>query len=192
VSLPASEMLWLVIATARYIAESGDRSVLQESIALRDGPVLPLAEHCERIVPLCINAAVSSDSNDVRLLEQTIKLWSLISPDLKDVGQALEMLNQKTPDREKYSERRALPRKVRYLQSLSPTLNDKNVLDDLCGYLSVEANGGSEVDAACSLYASLVERTLGLSATFEGLSLKPKLPDSWLECEITRRFRDDT
>lgn len=192
VSLPPSEMLWLVIATAGYIAESGDKSVLVESIALKDGPVLPLQEHCERIIRLCINAKANADGEDARLLAETIKLWALISTDLKDVGQALEMLDQKQPDRERYSERRTLPRKVRYLQSLSPTLMDKVVLDDLIGYLGGEETGGSDVDAACSLYASLVQRALGITATFEGLVLSPKLPDSWQECEITRRFRGDT
>lgn len=192
VSLPPTEMLWLVICTAKYVAESADRSVLTESIALRDGPVLPLQEHCERIIRLCLNAKTESDSDDARLLAQTIKLWSLISNNLEDVGQALRVLDQKITDRTKYSERRTLPRRVRYLQSLTPTLSDKSVLDDLCGYLSTEETGASDVDAVCSVFSSIVEQTLGLNATYEGLSLNPKLLDSWFECEITRRFRGDT
>lgn len=192
VSLPPAEMLWLVIATAKYIAESGDRSVLVESIALRDGPVLPLQEHCERIIRLCLNAKAGPDTEDARLLAQTIKLWSLISGDLEDTGQALEMLNQRIADRNKHSERRTLPRKLRYLQSLTPTLSDNSVLDEIRSYLSAEETGASDVDAACSLYSALVERTFGLNATYEGLSLNPKLPESWFECEITRRFRGDT
>lgn len=191
VSLPPAEMLWLVIATAKYIAESGDRSVLVESIALRDGPVLPLQEHCERIIRLCLSAKAGAEDDDARLLAQTVKLWSLISGDVEDTGHALEMLNQRINERTKYSERRTLPRKVRYLQSLTPTLNDKTVLDDLCGYLSAEETGASDVDAACSLYSAVIERTIGLNATYEGLSLHPKLPESWFECEVTKQFRGD-
>lgn len=192
VSLPPAEMLWLVISTAKYIAESGDRSVLAESIALRDGPVLPLQEHCERIIRLCLNATSGSDDDDSRLLAQTIKLWSLISGDLEAIGQALEVLNQRTSDRNKHSESRTLPRRVRYVQSLAPTLSDKAVIDDVRSYLSAEETGASDVDAVCSLYSALVERTFGLNATYEGLSLNPRLPESWFECEIIRIFRGDT
>ena len=66
------------------------------------------------------------------------------------------------------------------------------MLADIKDYLGSHDMGVEDVDVTCSLYAALVEWTLGLNATCEGLILNPKLPDSWFECEITRRFRGDT
>lgn len=189
VSLPASELLWLVISTAKYVAETGDRGVLSESIALRDGPALPLKEHCERIIRMGLHSRQSEQkSGDDRLLDQTIKLWRLVCEDFDDT----DVLYQRRADRAPYSEQRTLPRRVKYLQSITPTLSDKTILGDLADYLGSDEMGVGDVDATCSLYATLVEWTLGLNATCEGLTLSPRLPDSWFECEIVRRFRGDT
>lgn len=193
ISLPATELLWLVISTAKYIAETCDRSVLSESIALRDGPALPLKEHCERIIRMGLNSKKTKpNSGDDRLLEQTIKLWSLVCGDSEDSAHWLNALERKRDGLGEYPEQRSLPRRVRYLQSITPTLSDKTVLADLKDYLGSDDMGVWDVDATCSLYAALVEWTLGLNATCEGLTLNPRLPDSWFECDISRRFRGDT
>ncbi len=225
VSLPSTELLWLPIATARYVAETGDRAVLAESIALRDGPAMPLKEHCERIIKMGLNATESNrNPGDDRLLAQTIRLWSLVcgeslfrdfgspqqpgtapashrsgktgaphSPDPEtSVDLCMEAESRRRTDRPEHAEQRSLPRRVRYLQSITPTLSDKTLLSDLRDYLGSDEMGTGDVDATCSLYSALVEWTLGLNSTLEGLTLNPKLPDSWFECEITRRFRGDT
>lgn len=191
VSIPPPELLWLAISTARYIAETGDKGILAESIALRDGPAMPLREHCERIIRMCLNNE-QPGSGDDRLLCQTIKLWSLVCDDSDEFSGSLQAIERRISERGGHSERRALPRRVRYLQSITPTLADKAVLDDLLDYLGSDEMGVGDVDATCTLYSALVEWTLGLNATYEGLSLNPKLPDSWFECDITRRFRGDT
>ena len=193
VSIPPTELLWLVIGTARYVAETGDRSILAESIALRDGPAMPLQEHCERIIRMGLNSkAGESNFGDDRLLGETIRRWSLVCGDSETYGHMLDALQRRNLDRDDHSERRALPRRIRYLQSITPTLSDKTVIDDLLDYLGSDRIGVGDVDATCSLYSALVEWTLGLNATCEGLALNPRLPDSWLECDIIRRFRGDT
>jgi len=193
VSLPSTELLWLAISTARYVAETGDKAVLGESIALRDGPALPLKEHCERILKMGINSSQDKrDPGDDRLLGQTIRLWSLACGDSDIPADCLDVLNRRRAERAGFAEQRSLPRRVRYLQSITPTLSDKSLLDDLRDYLGSDEMGTGEVDATCSLYSALVEWTLGLNSTFEGLTLHPRLPDSWFECDITRRFRGDT
>lgn len=193
ISIPPTELLWLVIGTARYVAETGDRSILAESIALRDGPAMPLQEHCERIIKMGLNSKASeSNFGDDRLLGETIRMWSLVCGESEAYGHLLDALQRRNVDRDDRSERRALPRRLKYLQSITPTLSDKVAIDDLLDYLGSDRVGSGEVDATCSLYSVLVEWTLGLNATCEGLVLSPRLPDSWFECEITRRFRGDT
>jgi len=191
VSLPSSELLWLPIVTARYVAETGDKSVLTESIALRDGPALPLKEHCERILRLGLNDDNRSSGDD-RLLSQTIELWSLACGDPDLPPGSARVVGHKRGDGSEPTEQRSLPRRVRYLQSITPTLSDKGLLADLRDYLGSDEMGTGDVDATCSLYSALVEWTLGLNSTYEGLTLNPKLPGSWFECEVTRKFRGDT
>lgn len=193
VSLPSTELLWLAISTARYIAETGDKGVLAESIALRDGPALPLKEHCERIIRMGINSSEDNrDSGDDRLLAQTINLWSLVCGEPEIPAESAEVLQRRRAERPEYAEQRSLPRRVRYFQSITPTLSDKTLLSDLRDYLGSDEMGTCDVDATCSLYSALVEWTLGLNSTLEGLTLDPKLPESWFECDVTRRFRGDT
>lgn len=193
VSIPPTELLWLVIGTSRYVAETGDRSILAESIALRDGPAMPLQEHCERIIKMGLNSKRGeSNFGDDRLLGETIRMWSLVCGDAEAYGNLLGALQRRNLERDDRSERRVLPRRLKYFQSITPTLSDKVTIDDLLDYLGSDRMGTGDVDATCSLYSVLVEWTLGLNATCEGLILSPRLPDSWFECEITRRFRGDT
>lgn len=204
VSLPWTELLWLVMATARYIAETGDRGVLSQSIALRDGPALALREHCERIIRMGISAKRSNgDLASDRLLAQTIRLWSLVcgeslSEDLVSAQRSIaqdgdvEAHARRRAMRPDHTEQRSLPRRVRYFQSITPALSDKTLANDLSDYLGSDEMGVGDVDATCSLYSALVEWTLGLNSTLEGLTLNPRLPDSWFECDIVRKFRGDT
>ena len=191
VSIPPSELLWLAISTARHIAETGEKAILEASILLRDGPALPLREHCERIIRMCINDE-QADPGDDRLLYQTIKLWSLVCGESDEFTEYLNKLEHRMSERSAISEEKTLPRRIRYLQSITPTLSDATVLADLRDYLGSDQVGVADVDATCSLYSALVEWTLGLNATYEGLTLNPRLPDSWFECDIVRRFRFDT
>lgn len=204
VSLPWTELLWLAVATARYVAETGDRGILSESIALRDGPALPLREHCERIIRMGINAGQSHlDHGSDHLLAQTINLWSFVcgesldrdlvsaQTELAQSGNA-EAHTRRRSMRPEHTEQRSLPRRVRYFQSITPTLSDKTLANVLCDYLGSDEMCVGDVDATCSLYSALVEWTLGLNSTIEGLTLNPRLPDSWFECDITRKFRGDT
>jgi len=193
VSLAPLELLWLPIVTARYVAETGDKGILSESIVLRDGPALPLKEHCERVIRMCLNTRESVfDSGDARLLVQTVKMWSLINEKFKEAGKHLDTLGRRVAERNKQSEQRILPRRVRYFQSITPTLNDQQVIDDMLDYLGSDVTGVGDVDATCTLYSALVEWTIGLNATYEGLTLDPRLPESWFECSLTRHFRGDT
>lgn len=193
VTLSPAELMWLPISTARYVAETGDASILSESISLRDGPVLPLKEHCERIIRLCLNSKPDAlDPGDIRLLAQTIRLWALVSNKFEDSGVQLESLKSRLVERTRTTGRRDLPRRARYLQSICPALNDTRIQEDVLDYLGSTQTGVGDVDTTCSLYSSLVEWTLGVNATYEGLILNPCLPDSWLECDITRQFRGDT
>ena len=191
VSIPPTELLWLAISTARHVAETGDRSILAASIPLHDGPAMPLREHCERIIRMCMNSEDAGPGDD-RLLLQTIRLWSLLCGESDEFTAHLNRLESRINERCGRSEERTLPRRIRYLQSVTPTLSDRAVLDDLLDYLGSDQMGVADVDATCSLYSALVEWTLGLNATYEGLTLNPRLPGSWFECDIVRRFRSDT
>lgn len=192
VSIPPTELLWLVISAGRYVAETGDSSILAESIALKDGPAMPLHEHCERVLRMALSAK-STDSNfgDDRLLAETIRMWSLIRQDFAEHGKMLETLQRRNLTREDRLEKRMLPRRLKYLQSITPVMSDKAVLDDLSDHLGSGSNTIGDVSALNSLYSVLVEWTLGLSVTSEGLVLDPRLPDSWIECEMYRQFRGD-
>ncbi|MGI6294722.1 MAG: hypothetical protein ACOX3G_01400 [Armatimonadota bacterium] len=193
VSIPPTELLWLVISTARYVAETGDSSILAESIALRDGPAMPLREHCDRIIRMALDtSAEDSNFGDDRLLAETIRSWSLVPGNNADHGRMLEMVQRRNLDRNESAERRMLPRRLRYLQSITPALSDKLIIDDLQDHLGSDRLGTGDVEALNALYSVLVEWTIGLSATSEGLLLNPRLPNSWIDCVIRRRFRGDT
>ena len=72
VELPVEELLWLPITTARYVAETGDREVLELGIPLKEGPSLTLKEHCNRVIGMCLNSSKSPDSQTPALLEHAI------------------------------------------------------------------------------------------------------------------------
>ena len=194
VTLPAAELLWLATCAARYVAETGDASVLSQSVPLRDGPVLTLKEHCERAIRACLNCSSSklSEFHEI-LLERTLRLWLRVCPDMKEAQEYLvDNEDRRLLERKDRSEEHNLPRRVRYLQSICPTLTENSLSNDLDVYLGQPDEPAGNVISDCCLYSLLTEHVLGISATAEGLSLDPHLPISWLECRIERRFREDT
>ena len=189
VELPERELMWLAIATARYVAETGDTSVLAMGIPLKEGPSLTLEEHCERTLKMCLADGQSSSDE---LLEQVIRQWSQIAEDSTVAGSASQLTSRRMSEKTELPEQRVLPRRVRYFQSISPSLADGGVSEDLLLYLGPADGEPGDASTACCVYSALVERALGVNTTFEGLTLNPRLPEAWCECDITRRFREDT
>lgn len=194
VSLPPRELLWLPIGASAYVAETGDTSVLSQSITLKDGPSLSLREHCDRVIGMNLNAAPRRAGRaGTLLLEKAIKLWMLARGEDGDLGSRLdEVRNRRLSERDDQMEQTIPPRRLRYLQSISHTLADKSVAGDLGAWFAAECDEPGDAAVAAMLYTALVESVLGVTATAEGLTLDPKLPASWHECSIIRRFRSDT
>ncbi|MCE5197518.1 hypothetical protein LLG39_00915 [bacterium] len=191
--LPPSELLWLAICTAKYVAETGNVGVLSQTIPLNGGPVLSLREHCERAIRACINSPQPADNNYDANLEHALMLWSYIEPDDPEFTEHLRLIrDRRTTSRPEYPEQRTLPRRVRYLQSVSHSLSNAKTTDLLHQHLDPLNGQAGESDAAYHIYAAMVEEILGIVATNEGLILHPSMPDSWAECQATRRFREDT
>ena len=187
IKLPPNELLWLAFITARYVAETGDMDVLSQTVAFKDGPSLSLKEHCERAMRMSVNSH-SLDCEHVTLLNQTTEMWQFVfGVNLEFASHNIALNN---PKQEEYSEQRILPRRVRYLQSMSPTLADKQVneqmQDSICN-----GNQTWNSNTVCSILSTIIDRMLGISASCEGLILNPNLPQSWHECRITRKFRGD-
>lgn len=194
VTLPPAELLWLTVCAAKYVAETGDNSILSHSVALQDGPCLTLREHCERALRTCIyNDQSITQERDQRLLEQALRLWSFVSDDSGEFNDHLAIItSRQRPDRSDYPEQRSLPRPVKYFQSISPSIAHKDIAANLGVYLISDGKPRAEASTAYFVYSVLVEETIGLTATSDGLILKPNLPESWCECEVTRVFRGDT
>ncbi|MCL5103501.1 MAG: hypothetical protein M1133_05225 [Armatimonadetes bacterium] len=194
VTMPPAELLWLVVCTAKYVAESGDGSVLPHTVPLQDGPCLTLQEHCERALRTCLYDGQSIEQErDQRLLERALKLWSYVSEDSDEFdGQLADAIARQLPDMPEYPEQRSLPRLVKYFQSISPSLAHKDISANMEVYLSPNGKPRAEASTAYYVYSVLVEQTLGLTATTDGLILKPNLPESWNECRVTTQFRGDT
>jgi len=193
VTLPPSELLWLAVCTARYVAETGDGSVLKHAISPTDGPPLTLAEHCERAIRMCLYDpnALTQDA-DLILLERGLKLWSLVSEDAGEFASRLtEVENRRRISRPEYPEERSRPRRLKYLQSICPSISCGSVAEMLeCSALSTDAPEDSGI--AWLVYSAVSQWMLGLEATSEGLLIDPHLPGPWFECETTRKFRGDT
>lgn len=193
VSLPPRELLWLAISTAKYVGETGDLAVLSESIALQNGLSLTLREHCERAIKMCINdRSFAQDPMNNALLEQAIVLWSFLDEEAKGFNSYLDTVrSRKITDAPPQTEQRELPRRVRYLQSISPALSDKHIMESLSLWMGADEFSPADVGTACGLYSTLVEQVLGLLGTYEGLTVNLQIPESWYECDIIRRFRND-
>lgn len=192
VSIPPHETLWLTLATAAYIAETGDFSVLDQDISLKDGPSLTLAEHCRRAIGLCLNSHSETDEFRDMLLEKAIRLWMIIAGDDGELGEQLEELkNRRQSEIDEHSEMRILPRRVRYFQSVSHSLTDGTVQKILQNNIDQAEWNQGDAGTSAMLYCSLVESVLGITATAEGLTLSPALPAAWHECSIIRKYRGD-
>lgn len=194
--LPLEELLWLAACTAHYVAETGDISILEEHVASHHFVNLTLKDHCERIIRMCAaNGSLSGGA-----LEQTLRLWSLVSgietafpPRVRTHTKRREAKNKSsaTNDDERFDER-ALPRRVRYFQSLTPVLANEQGAQEINRLFGHSNGPDSESAAACGTFWVMTEHILGMEATPQGLRLRPRLPQSWQECSITRGFRDDT
>jgi hypothetical protein len=187
IALPPMELLWLATCTARYIAETGDESILNASVAGNHDVDLTLGEHCERIIRMCIQDDKAHNS----LLAKTVRLWSLMNKDAKECKIQLSTIFKASDDDDKHPEERSLPRRLRYFQSVSPVLNELPLMREIESLFDNDGALASETGVACCLYSTLVEQILGIEATNGGLIIKPNLPKSWQECKITRLFRND-
>lgn len=187
VTLPPKELLWLAVCTARYVAETGDISVLERSVSLKDGPSLTLAEHCERAIRMCLyDRDALAQSADMALLEQGLKLWSLVAEDSDEFGSRLaELKNQRVATRPEYPEERSRPRRLQYLECICPSIDCEKAAEML---------GDTTEDSGMAwlVYSVISQTILGLEATSGGLIIDPRLPEHWSECAITRKFRGDT
>lgn len=192
VMLPPAELLWLAVCTANYVAETGDRGILSRAVPLADGPTLTLREHCERAVAASLNSGRSvAGSAEDALVEHAAMLWSLVCGEGGDPAEICSRRSRRAAERTEQLERRSLPRRVSYIQSMCPSLSDRRTSAELHHYLGSEDPSQTTADA-CALYATLTERVLGIRATCEGLIVQPNPPDLWQECQVTRRFGEDT
>lgn len=191
VKLPPHELLWLAFLTARYVAETGDTGLLSQTVAFTDGPSLSLREHCERAIKISKNSK-SLDCEHKLLLQQTTQMWQFVFGDTHEFASYTAALNQYADDETGSSEQRILPRRVRYLQSISPSLTDKQIIKQIQDSLCSPGNQTWNSNTVCAILSTITDQILGLSATCEGLILNPNLPLSWHECKITRQFRGDT
>ena len=188
-TLPPAELLWLPACAARYVAETGDAGVLAEPVGPSSGsgsgggPALTLKEHCERILRVCLN----SDACGGPALDRALDIWWSATGGLPGPAPA----NQGLPDRPEHPEERSLPRRVRYLQSICPTLSEGEPRAHVERAFGSEGSPEGDSGVACLAHSEIVERILGVEAGCDGLRLRPRLPDSWNECRITRRFRGD-
>lgn len=189
VTLPPGEMLWLPACVAHYVAETGDVGLLAEEVGAGTEPKLTVGEHCERIIRLCLASGHPVEG----MLKRTIHQWSLTEAASAEFDKFSSSPKSRGPiSRDEPPEQRSLPRRVRYFQSLTPLLAEGKAVEELERLFTTDLCPHGDSGAACCAYWVLVESILGLEATAQGLRLRPDLPSSWLECEITRRFRDDT
>ncbi len=195
-TLPNEELLWLATCTAHYVAETGDASVLEELVASHHSVGLTLRDHCERIMRICAN----NESLPEGLLEQTARLWSLVAETAPDFPPRVWTLANRrhaksasiTDDENEHHEEKILPRRVRYFQSVTPAIASAQGLQEIDRLFGQAKGLDGESASAVGTYWVMTEHILGLEATPQGLRIRPRLPQSWQECNITRRFREDT
>ncbi len=179
------DMLWLAASAASYVAETGDIKALDVPIKGRDGIASSLKDECERAIASCRDGREQCE--DTRLLDRTIRLWTRIYP---DAARFSEMLTARRCDGlEDMPGDRSLPRRLGYLQSLCPTLSDPAVLDRI---RLVHLDSESATGEMCGLYSALVEHVFGVTASLDGLVVRPTLPQDWDGFAMTRRLRGDT
>lgn len=182
----AREMLWLAACSAAYVSETGDVAALDVQTRGRDGVASSLREECERAIRMCLNKA--GECADQRILERTVELWTRIYPDAIAFAEQVACIAEET-EGDDMREDRALPRRLSYLQSVCPTLADPAVVKRL----QLPADDSESVTGEiCSLYSALVDRVFGVTATVDGLIVRPWLPEGWDGFDMTRRLRGDT
>ena len=189
VKMSPQELLWLAFVAANYVAETGDAEILSVAPETNGGVPLTLGEHCERAIRMCLNSgSEESRPGDDWLLEQTVRLWQFVSEGSSTLG----LPKARTQDPSERSDEKNLPRRARYLQSLSPALSGAKQRQQLIDALGGDETAGWNAGTPPVLYSVLVDRMLGIRATAQGLLLQPNLPAAWFECTITRLFRGDS
>lgn len=184
----AEDMLWLAASAASYVSETGDLGALDLQTRGGDSITTSLREECERAIRMCLNA--EKPCEDMGLLERTVELWVRIYPEAADLADKLAtVLKGRDCEDDDLPDDRTLSRRLSYLQSVCPTLADPAVLDQL---RVAQSGSESSTRETCILYCALVERLFGVSASVDGLVVRPWLPDSWPGFEMTRRLRGDT
>lgn len=191
VSIPTEELLWLPAAAARYVAETGDSGILDSTIAFRDGPHVTLREHSERILRMCANGDGERAQMPNSVLRDVARDWAQVSPCSAEIAGVLEAIRNRS-EAEAQAIDPDLPARVRHLQSICRSLEDRSVAASLRSNAAVGGSRPGDTGAAVIVHRTLVEDALGVRATCAGLVLEPRLPESWYQCEVTRRYRGDT
>ncbi|MGC8862217.1 MAG: hypothetical protein ACP5R5_05500 [Armatimonadota bacterium] len=188
VMLPPEELAWLPICVARYVAETGDPGVLGESVNCGDGPALTVEEHCERILKLCADPGQAEKP----IAEKALRTWPDATgrPPVQYASLSGGDTHQQA-NLDEDSEHRSLPRRIRHLQLISPTLTESYPKAEMDRLFVAENSPEGDSGAACLAYCVIVEKVLGVETLSNGLRLRPMLPESWPECRITRKFRGD-
>lgn len=184
IDMSTDDLLSLAICTAAYVTETGNIGILSQTVAFKDGIVMSLGEHCERAIRKCANSPLESEKA-YEALEQALRLWSFIKPNDEFTALLEKVSNRQPFEPDVLPEERALPRRVKYLQSVCPTLAEIN------NSLQIDSSA-PDTKTMLDVYSYIVEDILGITVTYEGMAIKPNLPESWFECMVTRRFRGDT
>jgi len=188
VMLPPEELVWLPLCAARYVAETGDLSVLGESVTCAEEPPLTLEEHCERILKLCVDSALENEP----IIRKALRYWS-DATGRTPVHAGSPPGHRPDPDSRpsEESEQSTLPRRIRHLQLISPTLAQPQAKAEMERLVGSDIGPKTDSGAACLAYSAIIEEILGIEAVSSGLRLRPRLPDAWDEYRVTRKLQGD-
>ncbi|MGQ9455503.1 MAG: hypothetical protein ACUVRS_11370 [Armatimonadota bacterium] len=188
-SLPLSELIWLPLATARYIVETGDASILAETITkdANASSEAVLQDCCERILAFCSSHPEQAGP----LFHKALHAWEDVTDTKLDAKVIHNSEPEGEPDQLVQQEHLALPRRIRHLLSLSQTLGTYELRDDFEQIFTAKGISESDCALACIAMSEIVEGLLGIQPCCDGFRLQPRLPDSWHDYEITRKFQGD-
>ncbi len=189
-SLPLSELIWLPLATARYVIETGNADILAETVKPSEHAKeeVSLQDLCESILDLC--TALPNQAGP--LLHRAVQTWNDI------IGSASETEPNAIGDSCNASngyelvDLEALPRRVRHILATSAVLREPHNRSYLERVFASQDAPVSNCAVVCAALSEIVETILGVQPMCAGLKLTPRLPDSWHDYEITRRLRGDT
>lgn len=185
-SLPLSELVWLPLATARYIVETGDASILAETISNASSETV-LQDCCEQILEFCSSRPEQAGP----LFHRALRAWEDVTDTRLDAKVIHKNEPYEEPDQPAQQEHHALPRRIRHLLSISQTLGTSELRSEFEQIFTAKEISESDCALACIALSEIVEELLGIQPCCDGLRLQPKLPDSWHDYEITRKIRGD-